>query len=229
MAQGFTNFYESTLSGPISATDLVIPINTPPSVTEGWLLLDYDVPSKREFIYFTSKTGSNVTVPSLAVGRGRDGTTAIAHTQNAKVRMNVSAGMLKDIVDGIAIVDGAVTASKIDFSSFAILYGGSTLSAGTNTKTFTPTSTGLLQVTAQARRNSGTAADMILTISATGVSDPKTTPGLGYGSVDGHTSTVYLGKVTAGVSVTITITITGGIAANAGYTFQVTPGVATLI
>jgi len=93
----FPNFYESTLSAPISATDLVIPINVPPSVTEGWLLLDYDVPSKREFIYFTAKTATNVSVASIVLGRGRDNTVAIAHTQNAKVRMNVNGGLLKDI------------------------------------------------------------------------------------------------------------------------------------
>jgi len=107
MAVQFENFYESTLSGPISATDLVIPINTPPSVTEGWLLLDYDVPSKREFIYFTARSGTNVTVPSLAVGRGRDSTVAISHTQNAKVRMNVSAGLLDDVSGNSAAIVNA--------------------------------------------------------------------------------------------------------------------------
>lgn len=101
MAVQFENFYESTLSGPITDTDLVIPINTPPTVTEGWLLLDYDVPSKREFIYYTSRDATTVTCP--ADGRGKDGTTAIAHTQNAKVRMNVNAGILEGLRDGDAL------------------------------------------------------------------------------------------------------------------------------
>lgn len=93
----FQNFYESTLSAPITATDLVISLASAPTPTEGWLLVDYDVPAKREFIYYTSRTSTSVTLPSLAIGRGRDGSTAIAHSQNAKVRMNVNAGLLQDI------------------------------------------------------------------------------------------------------------------------------------
>lgn len=120
MAVDFVNFYESTLSGPITNTDLVVPINVTPSVNEGWLLIDYDVPSKREFVYFTSKNSTTVTVPSSG-GRGQDGTTAIAHTQNAKVRMNVNAGILKGLRDGTAlgplgtasIADNAITPAKM--------------------------------------------------------------------------------------------------------------------
>lgn len=93
----FQNFYESTLSAPITATDLVIPLAAAPTPTEGWLLVDYDIPAKREFIYYTSRSSTTVTLPSLGVGRGRDSTTAIAHSQNAKVRMNVNAGLLQDI------------------------------------------------------------------------------------------------------------------------------------
>lgn len=93
----FQNFYESTLSAPMTATDLVVSLAASPTPTEGWLLVDYDVPAKREFIYYTSRTSTTVTLPSLAIGRGRDSTTAIAHSQNAKVRMNVNGGLLQDI------------------------------------------------------------------------------------------------------------------------------------
>ena len=128
-----------------------------------------------------------------------------------------------------SLIDGAVTASKIDFTTFPIQYGSGGLSAGANTKTFTPSSTGLLQVTAQGRRNSGSSGDLVLTISATGVSGPRTSSGVGSGSSDGFASTVYLATVTAGVSVTITITADGGALANAGYTFWVIPGAPSIV
>jgi len=119
----FQNFYESTLSAPISATDLVIPINVPPSVTEGWLLLDYDIPSKREFIYFTAKTGSNVSVLSTA-NRGMDGTPAIPHTQNAKIRMNVSAGLLNSVITANAASVTTDVASRMNETTFAHVASG---------------------------------------------------------------------------------------------------------
>ena len=118
---------------------------------------------------------------------------------------------------------------NIDFATFPIQYGGGGLSAGANTRTFTPSSTGLLQVTAQGRRNSGSSGDLVLTISATGVSGPKTSSGVGSGSSDGFASTVYLATVTAGVSVTITITADGGALANAGYMFWAIPGATAVV
>lgn len=131
MATEFQNFYESTLSGPITNSDLVIPINVPPSVNEGWLLIDYDVPSKREFVYFTSSNSTTVTVPGSG-GRGQDGTTAIAHTQNAKVRMNVNAGILEGLQDGSAL-------TGIGNANLATTAGD----IGGAWKTWTPVFTGL--------------------------------------------------------------------------------------
>lgn len=112
MAIQFDNFYESTLSAAITDSDLYIPlVNPPPTATEGWLLIDWDVPASREFIYYTSKDATGVTV--TAPNRGRDGTTAIPHLKNAKVRMNLNKGMIEDILDGVNIVDGAVTTPKL--------------------------------------------------------------------------------------------------------------------
>lgn len=95
------NFYESTLSAGISSSDLVIPITNAPTPTEGWLLLDYDIPAKREFVYYTSANSTSVTVPSTG-GRGQDNTAAIAHSQNAKVRMNVNGGLLMNVINAAA-------------------------------------------------------------------------------------------------------------------------------
>lgn len=117
------NFYEATLSAPLGASDLVISLSPAPSISEGWLLIDYDDPSKREFIYFTSKDATSVTVPSLGAGRGQDGTSAVSHDQNAKVRMNVNAGILKGLRDGSAIT-GLFPAGLI------MPYGGSSAPTG---------------------------------------------------------------------------------------------------
>jgi len=124
------------------------------------------------------------------------------------------------------IVDGAVTTAKL---TYPIIYGGGTLTAGTVTKTFTPAHNGLLWVTAQARRNSGTAGDLVITISATGVSNAVTQSGVGNGTVDGHASTTYLATVTSGTSVTISIAASGGSVANSGYQFTVMPGTPSLV
>lgn len=100
MALQYENFYESTLDAAITDTDTYIPLVNPPSTaTESYLLIDWDIPSKREFVYYTSKDsgGVNVTLPN----RGVDGTAAIAHTKNAKVRMNLSAAMITDIINNV--------------------------------------------------------------------------------------------------------------------------------
>lgn len=99
MSLQYQNFYETTLSAAITNTDTYIPLVTPPTVTESYLLIDWDVPSKREFIYFTSKDSTGVNV--LLANRGKDGTTAIAHTKNAKVRMNLNAAMITDIINNV--------------------------------------------------------------------------------------------------------------------------------
>ena len=142
---------------------------------------------------------------------------------------NPDGSLIEGLIGQNNLVDGAVTASKIDFSTIGILYGGGPISAGTNTKTLIPSFTGLLQVEAHGRRNSGSSGDLVLTISATGVSGSRTSPGVGSGSADGFASSMYYAKVTAGISVTITIAAEGGAVSNGGYTFSITHGAPSIV
>lgn len=85
---GFQSFYQSQLTSSITNTDLTIPLDTLPTPSEGYLVIESTVSAKREIIYYTSKTATAVVVPSGAGnGRGFDGTTAVSHTQGATVIM----------------------------------------------------------------------------------------------------------------------------------------------
>jgi hypothetical protein len=105
-------------------------------------------------------------------------------------------------------------------------FGGSGLSGATTTKTFTPASTGVLYVTASSRVNAGSAADNIISISATGTTNAVSVTGVGNGTADGFTRGTYVAQVTAVTSVTITISAT--YQANSGYMFFVMPGIPVL-
>jgi len=131
-------------------------------------------------------------------------------------------------IAGSKLADTSVTVSKIDYSTIPIPYGGGTFINGT-TKTFTPTQSGILYVVAQARRNSGSGGDLAINLSATGVTGAISGGGVGNGTVDGHTSATYMAIVAANVSVTITISATGGSVANPGYNFMVIPGAPTAV
>lgn len=85
---GFQSFYQSQLTSSITDTDLTIPLDTLPTPSEGYLVIESTVSAKREIIYYTSKTATAVVVPSgTGNGRGFDGTTAVSHTQGATVIM----------------------------------------------------------------------------------------------------------------------------------------------
>lgn len=146
MSVQFQNFYEATLSAPCADTDLSISLTPIPSVSEGWLLIDYDNPAKREFIYFTSKGATSVNGPDLATFRGRDGTTAVPHDQNAKVRMNVNKGILEGLRDGTAITGIFPAGIIMSFSGAAsptgfLLCDGAAVSRGTYSTLFSVIST----------------------------------------------------------------------------------------
>lgn len=106
----FQNWYETTLTNPITAAATNIALNTPPSITEGYLVLDYDIPALREIIHFTSHDSVSVTVPSSGdtgtggTGRGYESTTARQHNQNAKVRMVFTAGTARAIQTAAATI-----------------------------------------------------------------------------------------------------------------------------
>ena len=100
MAIGHQSFYQTQLTSAISDTDLIIPLDTVPTVSEGFLVIESTVEAKREIIYYTSKDASSVTCPSGAGnGRGYDGTTAVSHLQGATVIMAPVGAMFEKLGD----------------------------------------------------------------------------------------------------------------------------------
>jgi len=95
MAVGYQSFYQAQLTSPIDDTDLTIPLDTAPIPDEGYLVIESTVASKREIIYYTSKTTSSVTCP--ADGRGYDGTTAVSHLSGAAVIMAPVGAMFSEL------------------------------------------------------------------------------------------------------------------------------------
>lgn len=83
----FQNFFSAKLSTGISASDTDIPMDAIPSISEGVLVIDWDVAASREVIFFNSKTASKVVCPSVANGRGFDSSTAVSHLSGANVIM----------------------------------------------------------------------------------------------------------------------------------------------
>jgi len=79
------SFFETTLTSAISSSDLTIVLNTAPTPTLGYLVIDPDNSGTREEIYFSTRTGSTLTCP--ADGRGKDGTSAVAHNAGVRVIM----------------------------------------------------------------------------------------------------------------------------------------------
>ena len=97
MAVGYQSFYQAQLTSPISDTDLTIPLDEAPIPDSGFLVIESTVASKREIIYYTSKTTNSVTCP--ADGRGYDGTTAVSHLSGAVVIMAPVGAMFKELRD----------------------------------------------------------------------------------------------------------------------------------
>ena len=139
------------------------------------------------------------------------------------VKMNKLQANVAGIRDGSNIGANAVTADNINFGSFPIQYGDLYLQPGTVSKTFTPKSDGLLRVIAGGRRNAGNAADLIISISATGVSNPVSNAGVQYGT-GVFASASYIAQVAKGTPVTISVNVAGGSIANGGCQFFVIPG-----
>lgn len=83
----FQNFFSAKLTSSMTATDTDVFMDAIPSISEGVLVIDWDVAASREVIFFNSKTASKVICPSVANGRGFDGSTATTHLSGANVIM----------------------------------------------------------------------------------------------------------------------------------------------
>ena len=113
---GFQNWYSSTLSSGITASDTTIYLNSLPTPSEGYLVLEPDSTTNREIIYYTSKGANFVTLPSAAAGRGVGGTTAVSHSSGVTVQMNVVAEHFEALQDGTAINADTLALSQINGS-----------------------------------------------------------------------------------------------------------------
>ena len=128
MAIGHQSFYQSQLTSDISDTDLIIPLDEVPIPSEGFLVIESTVEAKREIIYYTSKDGTSVTVPSGAGnGRGYDGTTAVSHLQGVDVIMAPVGVMFEEL--------GDISVNSITIGSTASTEGWAPLGATPNTVT----------------------------------------------------------------------------------------------
>lgn len=110
---GFQNWYSSTLSSGITASDTTIYLNSLPTPSEGYLVIEPDSTTNREIIYYTSKGANFVTLPSVGAGRGAGGTTAVSHSSGVTVQMNVVAEHLESLQDGTAFAADTFNPSQV--------------------------------------------------------------------------------------------------------------------
>lgn len=105
-ALAFQNYYSTTLSSGITSSDTTIPLNSLPTGSQGFLVIEPDSSTNREVIFYTSKTGSAVVCTSAVDGRGVDGSTAVSHSSGATVKMQVVANMFEALQDMSAMPAG---------------------------------------------------------------------------------------------------------------------------
>ena len=108
---GFQNFFTTTLASGITASDTTIYLNSLPTPTEGYLVIEPDSSTNKEIIYYTSKGANFVTLPSVAAGRGVGGTSAVSHNSGVTCQMNVVAEHFEALQDGTAFAVGGIGAS----------------------------------------------------------------------------------------------------------------------
>lgn len=108
---GFQNFFTTTLASGITASDTTIYLNSLPTPSEGYLVIEPDSSTNKEIIYYTSKGANFVTLPSVAAGRGVGGTTAVSHSSGVTAQMNVVAEHFEALQDGTAFAVGGIGAS----------------------------------------------------------------------------------------------------------------------
>lgn len=97
---GWDNFFSTTTTGALTATTTTIPLATPPTPTEGFLVLDPG--GANEIIFYNSVSGNNVIVPTTD-DRGRGDTTAQAHSSGITVKMNTVGMMFEALQSGLGL------------------------------------------------------------------------------------------------------------------------------
>jgi hypothetical protein len=135
---GFDNYYETTLSSSCSAGDTTLQINTAPTATEGFLIIEPDNDSTREIIKYTGKTSSSLT----GVTRAQGGTSASSHASGSTVRGDVVAEHFEALQDGSGMAatftppTASMTARTLTnpYKFSAYRNGAQTVTASTPTK-----------------------------------------------------------------------------------------------
>jgi hypothetical protein len=112
----FQNFLSGKLTADVTAGATDIFIDTVPSITQGFIVIDPLTPASREIIFFTSKTATKVSTPATG-GRGVDGTSAVPHFNGTTYIIAPTAGYLTALQNGTASTDPI----RVDtFSDFII-------------------------------------------------------------------------------------------------------------
>lgn len=124
----YQNFYSTTLSSTITASDTTIYLNSLPTPSEGYLVIEPDSSTNREIIFYTSKGANYVTCPSVATGRGIGGTTAVSHNSGSTVQRNVVAEDIREVQNGNSNT-GMHTYFDESFSDYVL--SGATISQAT--------------------------------------------------------------------------------------------------
>lgn len=99
---GYQNFFATRLYTDIGAADTTITLESAPTVTSGYLVLEARNSTKREIISYTNVSGNDIT----GVARGVGGTSATTHTQNSLVEMNLTA---EDLAAALAVPSDIIT------------------------------------------------------------------------------------------------------------------------
>lgn len=224
MAEQFQNFFVTKLREACDATATTIYVDTVPAITEGTLVLEYANSTKHEIIHFTGVSGYGLT----GCTRGMEGTTAQSHSAGTDVRQNLTAGMIDKLINGVIttenIADGAVTADKIDFTTFAsqrlTFTSKDTTQSGTTIASYTVPENGLYLLTAGIcfQRNGGSSTELLLWVKQGNTSLGNVGA---YVSDDGRRTPVsgtWAIKATKGDNLTVGATsVYGNIWANAGF------------
>ena len=140
-----SNAFNTTLNGAISNTATTITLNSVTGLQNkaGILVIDrqdsdgIDTPTKREYIYFTSVSGSSVVLPSVADGRGQGGSSALGHADGALVESVMDVDQWNGLVDSYAVQHAdagthtALTSDTLGLSSNASI-GGSLFAGRAN-------------------------------------------------------------------------------------------------
>jgi hypothetical protein len=107
------DFFTTTLTNNVAATDTVINLANVPAGTEGYLVIDPNNPTTREIIYYNSKSSSTVTTPDATAnsGRGIGGTSVQTHLSGVLVEQRMVAEYWNALQNGNSWAVGSIGAT----------------------------------------------------------------------------------------------------------------------